>query len=119
MAFESRRLIFSEEELISAALEFCHHDRIPLPDAEVESVEYVSNEDPSLILHFRVSCPMELDQVVLSGEQLVTALAMFCKREEIPLPALSEKRVRCDNGKIALQFELMHRIRCNKSTAIV
>jgi len=67
MAFESRRLIFSQDELISAALDFCRHDRIALPDAEVEGVEFVSNAEPSLILLFRVKRPMDQDQVVLLG----------------------------------------------------
>ena len=118
MAFESRRLIFSQEELISAALEICHHDRIALPDAEVESVGFVSRDHPSLALCSRISGPMDPDRVVLSEEQLITALARFCKRKEIPLPRSCEKKVRCENGKIALQFEMSHRVSCEKITAI-
>jgi hypothetical protein len=118
MAFESRRLIFSQDELITAALDFCHHDRIALPDAEVEGVEFVSQADPALTLIFRVKGPMDIDQVTLSQAQLVNALALFCKRKEIPLPMSSEKQVHCEDGKIALQFEMLHRIPCEKSAAL-
>ncbi|NQV40708.1 MAG: hypothetical protein HQ505_09330 [Nitrosopumilus sp.] len=118
MALESRRLIFSQEELISAALDYCHHDRIALPDAEIERVEFVPDEVPSLILSYRVSCPMEPDQVVLSGEQLIDAIARFCKRKEIPLPQSAKKRVQCEDGEFVLQFEMSHRIQCAKVAAI-
>ena len=118
MAFESRRLIFSQDELIAAALEFCRHDRIPLPDADVEGVEFVSQSDPALTLIFRVSCPMDIDRVTLSHAQLVSALALFCKSKEIPLPLSAEKQVRCENGKVALQFEMLHRIPCEKTAAL-
>ncbi len=118
MAFESRRLIFSREEMISAALDYCRHDRIALPDAEIERVEFVADEVPSLILNYRVSCPMEPDQVALSGEQLIDAIARFCKRKEIPLPQSAKKRVQCENGEFVLQFEMSHRIRCDRIAAI-
>jgi hypothetical protein len=118
MALESRRLTFSQEELVSAALDYCRYDRIALPDAEIEHVEFVPNERPSLILNYRVSCPMEPDQVILSGEQLINAIARFCKRKEIPLPQSAKKRVRCENGEFVLQFEMSHRIRCAKVAAI-
>ena len=119
MAFESRRLIFFQDELISAALDFCRHDRIALPDAEVEGVEFVSNAEPSLILLFRVKRPMDQDQVVLSGPQLINALARFCKSMEIPLSLSCEKQVCCENGKITLQFEMRHRIACEKKIAAI
>ncbi len=118
MAFESRRLVFSQEELISAALDFCHHDGIAVPAAEVEGVEFISHQDPSLALFFRVDCPMDPDQIVLSQEQLITALARFCKCKEILLPQYSEKQVRCEEGKIVLQIEMLHRIPCKKTAAI-
>ena len=119
MAFESRRLIFSQDELILAALDFCRHDRIALPDAEVEGVEFVSNAEPSLILLFRVKRPMDQDQVVLSGPQLINALARFCKSKEILLPLSCEKQVCCENGEITLQFEMRHRIACEKKIAAI
>jgi hypothetical protein len=115
MAFESRRLVFDQEELISAALDFCHHDRIPLPDAAVEHVEFITDGEPKLILFFRVGCPMEPDQIVLSGAQLVDALARFCKRKEIPLPRTPDKSLRCESGRVVLQFEMLHRIHCENA----
>ncbi len=33
MSIETRRLTFSEQELIVAALDFCRHDRIAVPEA--------------------------------------------------------------------------------------
>jgi len=34
-----RRLVFSHDELVSAALEHCHRERIAVPDADVETIE--------------------------------------------------------------------------------
>lgn len=117
MASEFRRLIFSQDEMITAALDFCRYDRIRLPDAAVERIELSANQETSLTLYFRTSDPMDRDQIILSEGQLINALARFCKRQEIPLPLCSEKQVSCEQGNIALQFDMKHRIPCETNAA--
>ncbi len=112
MALETRRLVFSREELISAALDFCRHGRIAVPEAEVERVELAQRPELTLVLSFRVNGPMDPDQLSLSGSQLVAALARFCKRNAIPLPRDPEKRLHCEDGKLSMLLQFEHRSRC-------
>ncbi len=109
MSIETRRLTFSEQELIVAALDFCRYDRIAVPEAEVERIEFAHGPEPSLVLSFRTGGPMDPDRVVLSAGQLVSALAEFCKRCAIPVLRHTEKHLRCEDGTLAMLFRIEHR----------
>ncbi len=112
MAYESRNIVFSEEELVSAALDYCRHARIAVPDASIEHLDISAAPEPSVVLRFRVGCPMDIDQIAVAGKPLVAALVRFCNQHEIPLPRNSEKILRCESGKITMHLEIKHRARC-------
>ena len=112
MASETRRLVFSREELISATLDYCRHDGIAVPDAEIEQIELGPGAQPTLVLFFHVGQPMDLDRVALSADQLAAALARFCKRNDIPLPLHPEKKLRCEDGYLTMLCRIDHRSRC-------
>lgn len=112
MAFESRYLVFSEDELVTAALDYCRHARIAVPEASVEQLVTSAGPEPSVTLRFRVDCPMDPDRIELTGKHLVEALVRFCGRHEIPLPRHSEKTLRCEDGNISMHLEIKHRARC-------
>jgi hypothetical protein len=118
MAFELRRLEFSPDELISAAIEYCRDDRIALPEAEVERVEIAPAPEPSLVMVFRVHRPMDPDTVALTASQLVSALARYCLRHAIPLPRAAEKRLQYVNGRLTMLFSIEHRCRRKALVAV-
>lgn len=108
MSVEMRRLVFSHDELVSAALEHCHRERITVPDAGVETIEITNGVNPSLTVHFQVASPLEQDRVEISGRSLISAMAGFCERHGIPLPRGIQKELGCANGELAM-FYRVHR----------
>jgi hypothetical protein len=108
MSVEMRRLVFSQDELVSAALEHCHRERIAVPDAEIETIELTNGINPSLTVYFQVASPLEQDRIEISGRSLISAMDGFCERHGIPLPRGNQKQLGCANGELAL-FYRVHR----------
>lgn len=106
MSVEMRRLVFSRDELISAALEHFHRERIAVPDADVETIEITNGINPSLTVHFHVASPIEQDRVEISGRSLISAMDGFCERHGIPLPRGNQKQLGCANGELAMFYRV-------------
>ena len=104
MSVEMRRLVFSRDKLVSAALEHCRRERIALPDADVETIEVTNGVNPSLTVHFNVASPLEADRVEISGRSLIAALDGFCERHGIPLPRGIQKQLGGANGELAMFY---------------
>ncbi|NQU69108.1 MAG: hypothetical protein HQ514_01085 [Rhodospirillales bacterium] len=108
MSVEMRRLVFSRDELVSAALEYCHRERIAAPDTDIETVELTNGVNPSLTVLFRVASPLEQDRVEISGRSLISAMDGFCERHSIPLPRGIQKQLGSVNGELAMFYRANH-----------
>ena len=86
MPTERRRIIFSDDEIVSAALAHCRATGVPIPDAEVEEQLIETDSDCGLILTFAVSSPDQIDEVRLDADSVLTALISYCRMQSIPLP---------------------------------
>lgn len=106
MPIERRRIIFSEDEVISAILIHCRHSGIPLPDAEVDGLDIAMDEDCSVALSFAVSSPGEPDQVCLDAETVLSAAIGYCRMRSIPLPRAATKRLEPMNGDLSMVFDM-------------
>ena len=102
MCVTMRYVVFTPDELTSAALAFCRREWIALPDAALEGVDVQPGVEPSLALCFRVDHPMEPDRVVLSARQLKAAMLEFCQRHGIPVARRPEQEFRCVDGELAM-----------------
>lgn len=106
MPVERRRIIFSEDEVISAMLNHCRHSGIPLPDAEVEGLDIAMEEDCSVALTFAVTSPEEPDEVCLDAETVLNAVIGFCRMRSIPLPRAAIKRLEPMKGDLSMVFDM-------------
>ena len=114
---ESRRIDFSTDEVISAAVGYCHEAHIPVPTADCQDFSIGADPRRRLTLTFAVDSPVDLDEVVLSDEQLLDALVRFCRVNEIPLPSEAAKGVKWRNGTLSMRFQCRRRTRYKSGLA--
>ncbi len=113
MSVEMRRLVFSRDEVISAAFEFCRMQRIAVPDTALDGIEITPGYAPSLTLCFRARSPMDPDRVTLSNRQLTTAMEEYCRRQEIPISRHPEKGLRVVDGDLTMFYRIEHAGQCS------
>lgn len=106
MSVEMRRLVFSRDELLSAALEHCHRERIAVPDADIDAIELTNGINPSLTVHFQATSPLEQDRVEISGRGLVSAMDRFCQRHGFSVPRGNQKQLGSANGELAMFYRV-------------
>ena len=106
MPTERRRIIFSDEEIVSAALSHCRATGIPVPDAGVEKQTIATDGDYRLLLTFAVSSPDQIDEVQLDADSILTALIAYCRVQSIPLPKTAAKRLDSQNGALSMVFDM-------------
>lgn len=112
MPTERRRIIFSDDEIVSAALSHCRTVGIPVPDAEVENQAIATDGDCCLLLTFAVSSPDQIDEVQMDADSLLTALIEYCRVHAIPLPKAASKRLDPQDGALSMVFDMQ---RCRGS----
>lgn len=117
MPIETRHIEFSDDELIDAVLEYCREARIAVPAADVENLQVGSDPERLVRLTFAVHSPVEPDEIVLSSQQILSALVQFCRLNHIPLPAEAVKRITSENGTLAMSFHTERRSRLKNGVA--
>lgn len=117
MPTERRRIIFSDDEIVAAALSHCRAAGIPVPDAEVETLSVATDGDCRLLLTFSVSSPEQSDEVRLDAGHVLTALISYCRIQSIPLPKAASKRLEPLDGAVSMVFD-MQRQRGSVTTTI-
>ncbi len=118
MSVETRRLVFSHQELVQAVRDFCRREWIAVPDAEIERIELLPGGEPALVLRFEAGSPMETDHLSLSTRQLVSALSDYCRRHGIPLTRHSRTEIHCADGEVAMDYRIEHCTRHLAAAAI-
>ena len=106
MPTERRRIIFSDDEIVSAALSHCRTAGIPVPDADLEDQTIATEGDCRLLLTFAVSSPDQIDEVRLDADSVLTALIAYCRMQSIPLPKAASKRLDQQGGAVSMVFDM-------------
>lgn len=106
MPTERRRIIFSDDEVVDAALSYCRATGIPVPDAKVEHHTIATDSDCSLVLTFAVSSPDQSDEVEIDTVGVLGALVAYCRIQSIPLPKPAAKRLEPYDGAVSMVFDM-------------
>lgn len=106
MPTERRRIIFSDDEIVSAALSHCRTAGIPVPDADVETQTIAADDDCRLVLTFSVGSPDQIDEVRLDADSVLAALVEYCRIRSIPLPKAAMKRLDPQDGALSMVFDM-------------
>jgi hypothetical protein len=109
MPTERRRIIFSDDEIVSAALAHCRASGIPVPDAGVEELSIETDNDCGLLLTFAVTSPDQFDEVRLDADNVLAALVSYCRMQSIPLPKAAAKNLDPRDGALSMVFDMERR----------
>ena len=101
MPIEYRKLVFSEEELKQALMDFCRSNGTLLPTGELTTVELVEKPDLSVRLEYE-SENKDLSETSLSRDQLAAALISYCSRRRIPVPRSAQKNLKIEGTRVCL-----------------
>lgn len=104
MPIERRRILFSDDEIVAAAVSHCRATGIAVPDAEVEDIDVSLKPDCAVTLTFAVSSPDQSDELSIDTDTLVNALVSFCRLNAIPLPKSAQKHIEPKDGLLSMVF---------------
>lgn len=104
MPIERRRILFSDDEVVAAAVSHCRATGIAVPDAEVEDVDVCLTPGCAVTLTFAVSSPDQADELSIDTDTLVSALISFCRLNAIPLPKAPHKHIEPKDGLLSMVF---------------
>ena len=102
MPEEYRKLVFSEDELDQAVVEFCQNKGMILPQDEIVTVELTGLPDNPIKLQYSTILQNGTTEVSLSRDQFGAALIIYCRQRRIPIPKSAEKIVKTDGSEVAL-----------------
>ena len=108
MTSETRRIIFSSEELVQALIRHRRDEKQPLPESRIRGTKVEGGEGP--VPHITLL----LDPAGGDGKptmdfrptEVAVALIKFCRLKRIPLPKRAEKSLGVERGQIALVLHL-------------
>lgn len=115
MPIERRRILFSDDEIVEAAIAHCKATGIALPNADVEDFHLDEQAGCALTLTFAVTSPAQVDELQLAADTLLNALVAFCRVNSIPLPRAPAKRLEPKDGALSMVFDtdrLRGSVRC-------
>ncbi len=106
MPSELRKIVFTKDEVRAAAVSYCLHAHVRMPQANIEDLVISSNLGELVTLKFTVSNPAERAEVILSQEQMAAAIIKFCREQGIPLPKKAKKLIRPDDTGLAMMINV-------------
>ena len=102
MPEEYRKLVFSEDELKQAVVDFCENKGTILPQDEIIKVELTGLPDNPIRLQYSTMAQSGTMEVSLSRDQFGAALIIYCRQRRIPIPRSGEKNVKINGSEVAL-----------------
>ena len=107
MPAETRKIVFSTDELQAALVNYALRSEMRLPNANIERVTVGQEEGLNAVLEFS---PLEDNNprvVEFSEAHVAAAIILFCRTQEVPLPRDSRKVVvpEADSVAMMMKFE--------------
>lgn len=107
MPVELRKVLFSEDEVRAAVIDYCLRSKIRLPEANIESVVVSENPESCVTLkYYETDNPNDVDDVKLSRDQVAAALIRYCGEQKVPLPRAGRKILQTGDDGVALLINI-------------
>lgn len=107
MVSEVRTLVFSNDELVQALEAFMDHREMAFPTEAQAIVTLTNVEDGNELAAILTYDDAGSSQISFTGQDVGTALVLFCMRQAIPLPRTHHKSVewRGDNAALVIRHQ--------------
>ncbi len=91
MPEEIRKILFSEEEVQAAVVDYCLRSKIRLPNKNIDELEVRADPEAMVVLKYVDIGSEEATEVELSRDQVAAALIRYCSNIKVPLPHSAQK----------------------------
>ena len=115
MPSEMRKMVFTEEELRAALVNYALRTNKKLPNATIDKIQLEEKEGISATIIYRHDESEEAKTVVFEETHVAAAIVLFCRAHEIPLPREARKVLVPADNSVAMIVQLDH---SNKSPGI-
>lgn len=106
MPKETRKLVFSAQEVETAIGVYLDASKIPARSTHILSVALQRGEEVGALLRLSIALPGAKDELLLGTEQIGAALILYCKKTRVPLPKGGTKSLQRDGPGIAMEITL-------------
>jgi hypothetical protein len=103
---ELRKVLFAEEELQAAVVDYCLRAKIRLPEANIENIDITDDAEACVVLSYHTDDPNDASDVTLSRDQVAAALIRYCGDNNIPLPRKARKILQPGDEGVALLINI-------------
>ncbi len=105
MPVELRRLIFSEEELQAALINYALRSDMRLPNANIHSLQVYEKDGISVMLKFPANADGKAREVIFSEAHLAAAIILYCRVQDIPVPRDARKVLSHNKNSVSMSME--------------
>ena len=106
MAREIRKIIFSEQDLLEAMLNYATRNDYVLPRARIERLAVRKDAHEGLSVKFLWNDPTLTTNISFNEGEIAAALILFCKNQKIPLAKSAKKSIVQHEDSIAFQLSI-------------
>ncbi|HVZ01488.1 MAG TPA: hypothetical protein VHA35_18410 [Dongiaceae bacterium] len=108
MASETRRITFTNEELVLALTRQRRDEKQPLPESRIRGAQVSAMDGAGVKVSVMLKSPTgdALEPLDIRPAEVGAALIKFCHLQKIPLPRRAKKSIAVDHGRIALVLKL-------------
>ncbi len=106
MPEEIRKILFSEEEVQAAVVDYCLRSKIRLPNKNIDELEVRADPEAMVVLKYVDIGSEEATEVELSRDQVAAALIRYCSNIKVPLPHSAQKVLQPGDDGISLLINI-------------
>ena len=106
MSSETRRITFSNEELIQAIAKQRRDEKQGLPESRIRGVKIEKGAETKILIVLAAAEGTGTETIEIRLAEIAAALIKFCGRKRIPLPKRANKSIGVENGQVSLMLHL-------------
>jgi len=103
---ELRKIVFNNEELMSAAYDYCLRTDVRIPQVPIDEIIIGEADNAVLTLKFATVDASDQKEFALSRDQVGAALIKYCSANNIPMARMAKKILKVDKGEISLMVSI-------------
>ena len=108
MPSEMRKMVFSQDELQAALVNYALRTKRKLPNATIESIHVEEKNEISVTIVYAPDGTEEAKTVEFEQTHVAAAVILFCRTHEIPLPREARKVLVPVDNSVAMIVQMDH-----------
>ena len=106
MSTETRRITFTNEELIQAVSKHRRDEKQPLAESRIRGVKVEDDQELRISILLADHIGDAMQAIEFRATEVAAALIKYCRLKRIPLPRRASKALGVDRGLVSLVLQL-------------